>query len=764
MNYKLISLLFFLIFILNVFSAGLCSLPEPISSDLGLTLTAWSVQGNAVLKEGDTVNISFTLHNYNREPKQLGSKGAFITAINPLEAREEFGFSNVNELISGGTSITINSSKTLNKAGRWILWPAYSIAFPSAELISPDYWIECELMVEEATAPDADGDGVPDSTDNCINISNAGQEDSDSDGVGNVCDNCINVLNPEQSDSDADGIGDACEPVVIDSDSDGFPDSQDNCPNVANSNQSDIDSDGLGDLCDSCDDRDSDDDGIKNCLDECINEKESVNNFEDLDGCPDVKPLPAISSVVSVKMNFMGMEKVVSVMDWFTLDDDDDGILNFVDECPETPEDVPVFENGCRCNDSDGINKNIKGMIQFMQKAPNVNINGETQSLGSVTNMFKEDYCDGNSVVELYCSYKYEKGLIDSPYNSLKSSCTIGCNAGKCIAFNSCSSSSGTCADGIKNQNETGIDCGGKCSPCNSKCNTNVKFAPSDTPCTNVYPNDMHKVDFTWTDSDLEYICRYYEICHPDLDFIIEEAQECCSISTEDELQSFSHSSVCKTALKESQGNCKKCVGLYILKGLGRGALWMKGYNEIADINPSLSPPPTAENLINYYETGVCRDYSLAALTLLRKAGYKQEELAGFCDGAHCYSLIKFPGDSKFTVVDTTGNFNDFTLGGLPSTGYNYCGNLNEDKWCFAINPGQYHEYFTGTIYDLDEYWQIVNSGKSYPYPKDYDCDSSYGKFFRDFLPQCGPGAACGRDNFKIPDFAPKLNQIQGCN
>ena len=33
-----------------------------------------------------------------------------------------------------------------------------------------------------------DGDGVPDSTDNCPNISNAGQEDGDGDGLGTVCD------------------------------------------------------------------------------------------------------------------------------------------------------------------------------------------------------------------------------------------------------------------------------------------------------------------------------------------------------------------------------------------------------------------------------------------------------------------------------------------------------------------------------------------------------------------------------------------------
>jgi Bacterial Ig-like domain (group 2)/Thrombospondin type 3 repeat len=35
---------------------------------------------------------------------------------------------------------------------------------------------------------DADGDGVPDATDNCPNVANANQVDSDGDGIGDACD------------------------------------------------------------------------------------------------------------------------------------------------------------------------------------------------------------------------------------------------------------------------------------------------------------------------------------------------------------------------------------------------------------------------------------------------------------------------------------------------------------------------------------------------------------------------------------------------
>ncbi len=68
---------------------------------------------------------------------------------------------------------------------------------------------------------DADGDGTPDSEDNCPNDAGktepgecgCGTADSDSDGDGvlDCQDNCPSTANADQADADGDGTGDACE-------------------------------------------------------------------------------------------------------------------------------------------------------------------------------------------------------------------------------------------------------------------------------------------------------------------------------------------------------------------------------------------------------------------------------------------------------------------------------------------------------------------------------------------------------------------------
>lgn len=85
--------------------------------------------------------------------------------------------------------------------------------------------------VADATSADLDGDGVPDTIDNCIFVPNADQTDTDGDGVGDACDLCPANASANH-DEDGDGIGDEC----------------DVCPGFPNY-QLDTSGDGVGDAC-----------------------------------------------------------------------------------------------------------------------------------------------------------------------------------------------------------------------------------------------------------------------------------------------------------------------------------------------------------------------------------------------------------------------------------------------------------------------------------------------------------------------------------
>ncbi|MCH9688382.1 MAG: OmpA family protein [Deltaproteobacteria bacterium] len=120
--------------------------------------------------------------------------------------------------------------------------------------------------------PDRDGDGVVDSADACPDVAGDGADgcpipDTDDDGVKDPDDAC-----PTLAGTELDGC------PIPDSDGDGYLDPDDACPTEAG-----VDPDG-------CPIRDVDGDGIFPPDDACPQEPETVNGFEDADGCPDEIP------------------------------------------------------------------------------------------------------------------------------------------------------------------------------------------------------------------------------------------------------------------------------------------------------------------------------------------------------------------------------------------------------------------------------------------------------------------------------------------
>jgi len=84
-----------------------------------------------------------------------------------------------------GRRVLLTSGRRQNRGQR-----GFSIVLSSGKTASPTYLLVISAVRNTDAEPDTDGDGIPDSLDNCREVANPSQDDEDRDGSGDSCDTC----------------------------------------------------------------------------------------------------------------------------------------------------------------------------------------------------------------------------------------------------------------------------------------------------------------------------------------------------------------------------------------------------------------------------------------------------------------------------------------------------------------------------------------------------------------------------------------------
>lgn len=156
---------------------------------------------------------------------------------------------------------------------------------------SPDWRVVAGITVSPSFDPaarDADGDGIADELDKCVNVPEDPDNFQDADGCpdnDNDADTILDQFDECPDDpEDVDGFEDKNGCPDNDNDGDGVADISDRCPLAPETINDYRDEDGCPDTPEY---GDRDGDGYTDSRDRCPDEAETFNGIEDEDGCPE---------------------------------------------------------------------------------------------------------------------------------------------------------------------------------------------------------------------------------------------------------------------------------------------------------------------------------------------------------------------------------------------------------------------------------------------------------------------------------------------